>query len=293
VGVRAELQKGADGKRRRRIVYGKTRAEAERKLADLKAQHGGKLAPVDPTRVVDYVTTWISTTAKRVRPKTAESYRWAWAHAKPLIGAVRLDRVDRATVLELFAELSRRDASAITVRHVSRVLHTMLADAIADGAYTGVNPFTLVQKQKPKHKVERGRALSVDESVRFIAAARTDRLEAAWVLGLTADLRIGEMFGPKWSDVDLERGSIFVQRQALFLGRHLVIDDLKTVDSLRLPPIGELALGALRRRRPPRMMNRLRFGSSAAQIRACRPIQTMRVGKTSPTSSRPPLFEES
>ena len=125
--------------------------------------------PVDPTRVVNYVKAWISATEKRVRPKTAESYRWPRARAEPLIGGVRLDRFDRATVLKLFAELGRRGASANTVRHVSRVLQTIVADAIADGAYTRLNPFTLVQKQKPKHKVERGRALSIDESVRFIA----------------------------------------------------------------------------------------------------------------------------
>jgi integrase len=128
-------------------------------------------------------------------------------------------------------------------------MQSALQDAIADGVYAGVNPFTLVAKQKPKHKVERGRALSVDESVRFIAAARNDRLEAAWILGLTAGLRIGEMFGLQWTDVDLERGTIFVQRQALFVDGKLLIDDLKTADSLRLLPIGDLAVGALRRRK--------------------------------------------
>jgi integrase len=124
-----------------------------------------------------------------------------------------------------------------------------LQDAIADGSYVGLNPFTLVQKHKPKHRVERGRALSVDESLRFIAAARNDRLEAAWILGLTAGLRIGEMFGLQWSDVDFLRRTIHVQRQALFVEGHLVVDELKTANSSRLLPLGDLAMAALERRR--------------------------------------------
>lgn len=245
----AELARGSDGKRRRRLVYGKTKVEAEAKLADLKARQGGSLQPVNQARVADYMAPWLTSVSKRVRPKTAASYDWAWSHAKPLIGGVRLDRFDRATVLELFAELSRAGASANTIRHVSRVMQTALQDAIADGAYSGLNPFSLVQKQKPKHKTERGRALSVAECLRFIEAARADRLEAAWLLGLTAGLRIGEMFGLQWADVDFAGKTIFVQRQALFVDGKLLIDELKTADSLRLLAIEEPALSALERRK--------------------------------------------
>jgi len=101
-------------------------------------------------------------------------------------------------------------------------MQTAIQDAIADGVYGGANPFTFVQRHKPKHKAERGRSLSVAESVRFAVAARQDRLEAAWILGLTAGLRIGEMFGLQWADVDLDRRPIFVQRQALFVDRHFL-----------------------------------------------------------------------
>jgi hypothetical protein len=39
----------------------------------------------------------------------------------------------------------------------------VFVDAIADGAYIGLNPFTLVTKAKPKHRAERGRPLSIAE----------------------------------------------------------------------------------------------------------------------------------
>ena len=244
-----QLPPGAGGKRRRRVFYGKTEAEAKRKAADATARGGGSLFEVDRTTLADYITPWLNRAEKRLRPKTVESYRWAWRHAGPLIGGIRLDRFERTHVVDLYSELERAEESANTIRHVAKVMQTALTDAISDGEYKGANPFMLAARKKPRHKAERGRALSIAEAQRFILAAAHDRLEAAWLLGLTAGLRIGEMFGLQWSDVDLEQRTVFVQRQALLVNGRVDIGNVKTSDGQRLLPIGDLLLEALMRRR--------------------------------------------
>jgi len=249
-----ELTRGANGKRRRRVIYGSpggTEADLKRKVADTAARNGGTLRLSVPTRLSDHMTQWLATIGPRLRPKTLESYEWAWSHASPLVGGVRLDRFNVAVVVEMISEMQRKGASANTIRHVCRVMQTAIGDAIAAGLIFGENPFAhpAATKKKPKHRVDKGRALSVAEAKRFIEAAREDWLEAAWILGLTGGLRIGECFGLKWSDVDFKKRTIFVQRQALFVKGKVVVDELKTADSLRLLPIGDLALDALRRRR--------------------------------------------
>src|SRR5215217_6739618 len=45
-----------------------------------------------------------------------------------------------------------------------------------------------------------------------LEAARGNRLEALYVLAVTAGLRIGELLGLKWEDVDIERGVLHVRR---------------------------------------------------------------------------------
>ena len=245
----AELSRGADGKRRRRVIYARTEKELKRKIADAKARGGGVLQPVVMTRISEYVEPWLQRAEKRLKPLTAASYRWAWNHASPLIGGLRLDRFDRAHVLALFDDMERAGASANTVRHVARVMQTAIEDAIAEGVFTGLNPFKLAAKQKPKHRVEKGRALTVEEARQFIEAAREDELEAAWILGLTGGLRIGEMFGLKWSDVDLQAGLASIQRQAVYVDGELRVEDLKTEDSLRVIALEGIALEALQRRR--------------------------------------------
>jgi integrase len=59
--------------------------------------------------------------------------------------------------------------------------------------------------------------LSLDEAKRFLAAAQGDRFEALYVLGLTSGMRLGELGGLFWSDMDLSCRVLHVQR-ALITG---------------------------------------------------------------------------
>ena len=255
-----------NGKRQRRTVTAKSKRALQIEIVDLRLRYGGDMRAVDRGNVGDLVLGWLAGEERERKPKTYESYVWAWNRAAPLIGNIRLEQFDRGNVMRLICEqlaagghvigedekgemVRAKPASSNTIRHVARVLQTAFGDAISRGAYTRANPFQVAAKLKPKHKPERGRALDLDEAKRFIAAASSDRYEAAWLVGMTAGLRIGEMFGLKWSDVDLDAGSIFVQRQAIYVAGKLTLEELKTDDSLRLLPIGPLALEALKRRK--------------------------------------------
>ncbi len=117
-----ELPRAPDGKRRRRVVYGKTAEETRRKVADLKARGGGSLRPVNPARISEYVTTWLEKSERRLAPKTFEHYVWAWDKAAPIIGGMRLDRFDRSGVISLFDALEDGGCSANTIRAVKTVM---------------------------------------------------------------------------------------------------------------------------------------------------------------------------
>jgi integrase len=47
---------------------------------------------------------------------------------------------------------------------------------------------------------------------RILEAARANRLEALYVLAVTAGLRIGELLGLKWQDIDLDAETLHVRR---------------------------------------------------------------------------------
>ena len=55
--------------------------------------------------------------------------------------------------------------------------------------------------------------LDAEQGRRFLHAAREDRFEALYVLSLTTGLRMGEALGLRWSDIDLDAGTLRVNRQ--------------------------------------------------------------------------------
>jgi integrase len=54
--------------------------------------------------------------------------------------------------------------------------------------------------------------LDAEQAKRVLAVSRGDRFEALYVLAVTAGLRIGELLGLKWEDIDLDAGTLRVRR---------------------------------------------------------------------------------
>ena len=64
----------------------------------------------------------------------------------------------------------------------------------------------------PKPSPEEIRPLDAEDAKRFLHAANGDRLEALYVLAVTAGLRVGELLGLKWEDLDQETNVLRVRR---------------------------------------------------------------------------------
>jgi integrase len=96
---------------------------------------------------------------------------------------------------------------------------------------------------------------------RLLAAASGDRIEALYVLAVTAGLRQGELLALRWSEVDLDAGYL---RVVASLGRArgtgLVVTDPKTARSRRRVELGATAVECLRRHRAAQSAERLAAG---------------------------------
>jgi len=74
------------------------------------------------------------------------------------------------------------------------------------------------------------RPLSPEEARRLLEAARVDRLEALYVLGITTTMRRGELLGLTWSDVDLKNGTVSISRTLTRIdnGKRISLGEPKT-----------------------------------------------------------------
>jgi len=66
--------------------------------------------------------------------------------------------------------------------------------------------------KKPRRRRKERLTLTPEQANAFLDAARGDRLYALFVVALATGMRMGEMLGLRWRDVDLDAGSIWVQR---------------------------------------------------------------------------------
>ncbi len=128
----------------------------------------------------------------------------------PPIRAVRMDRLTPEGIQSLYGWLqTEKRLSPRTIRSLHAVLRQGLAYATRTGSL-GRNPADLVVL--PRQDRREVRAMSVEESGRFLIAAETDRYHALWCVLLGGGLRPSEALALRWADVDMDAGKLHVQR---------------------------------------------------------------------------------
>jgi integrase len=168
--------------RKRKTLYGKTRAEVAMKLAKaLSDREGGLYFDVENLSLENYLDCWLTDGVKdTVRQRTWERYEQITrVHIKPALGRLRLKAITPTHLRSLYREKLNTGLAPRTVRYIHTTLHKALKDALADG---------LVQRnvtegiKAPRPSKQEVNALSADQTRAFLHAARGDRFEALYVV---------------------------------------------------------------------------------------------------------------
>lgn len=205
----ATVEGGANtfnGRRVRRKVKARTRAEVLRRAAEVRRQIEAGFAPADAsTTLTEFLERWLSgVVAHRVdSPNTEANYRAVVRrHLVPGLGSVRVGRLTPEHVDRFLA--AKADAG-LSHSYVYR-MRAVLADALRHAERRGIvmrNAAALSVMPKCQPTTPR-RSLTLEEARALLAAAREERLEALVVCGLALGLRPGELTGLLWSDLDLD-----------------------------------------------------------------------------------------
>jgi len=242
-----------DGSRKRVSVYGRTWAETDAKLAELirNTRHGVP-TPTGSMKLGDYLDHWLEHVVKaQLRPSTYASYEVCIRlHIKPALGSKPLRQLtpaDVRTFLHTKAnerdEAGRRRLSPRTVQYLHAILRAALQQAVREELLAR-NVAQLVQPPRVPH--EEVRPLDEDEVRAFLAAGRTDRLYAAYLLMIGVGLRRGEVLGLHWTDIDLNARVLRVRRTLQRVNGRLIFTEPKTPRSRRTVPLPRACAAALR-----------------------------------------------
>jgi integrase len=167
-------------------------------------------------------------------------------HVEPDIGSLQLEQLTPEIVAGLYDRLRKKGSSATVIHRVGVTMQRAIMVATKRGIFFRANPFALVDRPTPRPK-EMGE-MTPDDARRFIAAARSDRLGALFILLITSGLRLGEALGLQWDDIDFENRRLSIRRSLTEVGGFVELGPTKTRGSRRPVEIGKLALAALEKR---------------------------------------------
>jgi len=202
---------GTDGKRKQRVLYGRTRREVAEKLKALvhEQQEGRPVAAVRLT-VGEFLTQWLAEVVEPNKaPKTYRSYEQnVRLYLIPALGRHQLRQLTPQQVQALLNAQRAVGMSIDSITRIRDVLRNALNKAI-EWRILSLNPATLVTV--PTEEYREKRALDPVQARRFLAAARGHRLEALFTVALGLGLRQGEVLGLIWEALDLDAGILHVR----------------------------------------------------------------------------------
>ncbi len=232
--------------RKRKTIYGKTRAEVAKKLSKaISDREGGLVFDAGGLTVGEYLDRWLVECVNgTVRDSTFERYGYAiYPHIVPALGRLKLGSLTPAHVRALYREKIASGLAPATVHKIHVVLHKALDQAVADGLI----PRNATEALKlPRIDREEINPLTAEDANHLIEAARGDRLEALYVLAVHTGLRQGELLALKWDDLDLEAGMLRVRRTLTHAGGRYSMSEPKTKKSRRTVRLTSGAITALR-----------------------------------------------
>jgi integrase len=234
--VRVDLGVGPDGKRLRLAHRATSYAAADKWRRDRLNERdlGLKRVSTDRSTVGGWLEHWLTVVvARQYRPRTLECYAGdVHRHIIPALGRTRLDKLTPADVDAWVTSLltrSKKPLAPSTARRCLVVLRKGLNYALRQG-YLARNVAGAAYVEKIVVSAPDINVLSLDQLQRLLESVHGTPDEALYAIELPRGLRIGELLGLRWTDVNWSKRELHVRKQAS-KGQ---ITDLKTAASERI-----------------------------------------------------------
>jgi integrase len=215
---RAQVELGyVDGKRKRKYLRAPRRADANKRLqAYLRSDEyrialaGGQAEkPVPVPTVRELGATWLRSRKFSVKYSTIEREESILrCHVYPTVGDVPVTEVVEEQISEILERIGEKLAPR-TVVHVLVVARALFNYGVKRG-HINSNPTALIKR--PQVPMRKPTFLEVDEIHRYVKAASGAKFEAALLLALGNGMRLGEVLGLRWEDIDLDAKVVNVTR---------------------------------------------------------------------------------
>lgn len=201
---------GPDGKRIRKDIYGKTKAEVQKKLRSAQtASDSGKLPTPNKTIVSEYLKFWIENISKAATSTKDRYQQDIRTKINPVIGKVKLQQLTGLHIDSVISSAAGKGAAPSSQQKIFAVLSKSLNDAVKRDLI-GFNP--CAKSDKPRVRKSQHTIWTADQAQAFLKHVTGHRWFALFTLAMFTAMRQGESLALYWSDIDWEKNRIQINR---------------------------------------------------------------------------------
>ena len=212
----------SDGKRH--DIYANSLDELREKEALIVVDsHDGIKTETRSITVNDMFDQWCEL-KRGIKDNTLQNYKYMYnMFVRPRFGKIKLVQVKKSDVKRFYNNMADEKILKIsTIDNVHNILHQVFDFAVNDNIIR-INPTdNMLKELKKSHNfsIEKRKALTIPEQNLFINFLKTNSKYKHWypvfAVMLGTGMRVGELTGLRWCDIDFEHGFINVNHTLVF-----------------------------------------------------------------------------
>lgn len=232
---------------KRQVIYDKTYNGVQKKMREAVVADDKAINVVSTNMTLDeWYEKWMDTCKKNCRSNTKETYARHYKRVKDALGWRKLNKLNLVVMQDAINEL-RTDNER---KNSKKILVDMLEKAVATDLITK-NVAKQITTELTKEEKKSRRVLTVEETEIFLAEAESTFYYNLFVVALETGMRIGELSGLQWEDVDFKKKIVHVRHSMTYFsnanGKYVFeLHPTKTHKGLRDIPLSQKAVRALR-----------------------------------------------
>ena len=210
------------------------------------------------TTLEDFLEEWLIMKSAIVRPSTIRQYRQiSRDYILPYLGGKKLLKIRPDQIQLLYNRHTSNGVSPRIVQLVHAVLRGSLNHAVKLGLLTR-NPTAVAVPPKPKPKEKQ--VLDENQIQILLISAQGEQPEflPLYQLAITTGMRLGELLGMSWDDLDWDKGTLTINRQLKRVQNEgLVLQPPKTQAGRCTIKLGSSTWSLLKEHRKTQLQERL------------------------------------
>ena len=189
---------------------------------------------------------WMALYKQDLSPSTQVDYEWRFTHyIAPYFGSQSLSEIHGIEMQKFINSLQKgkKPLSSKSIRNTYNILNAMFSKALALHLIQE-NPCSTVSLPKKDSKPRS--ALNREEVARYLECAEGTDLALIFILEFSLGLRLGELCGLRWQDIDLDKGTAHICNTRINAGGKVIEKGPKTAAGNRTIVLGAKLISRLR-----------------------------------------------